>query len=118
MDRLSAPAGALLSLNTYMGPTSDRAQFLGRVLGTLMAHESGHYFGCWHTSNVDSVATVMDQGGRKIPEFFGVGPDGIGGTADDQQNIIRTGPLSPLENLRGTQDPAARTAWALALGLR
>jgi hypothetical protein len=57
-------------------------QLIGRVVGSIAAHEAGHYFGAWHTDDMNDVLDVMDTA-PPITQDAGVGPDGIAGTADD-----------------------------------
>jgi hypothetical protein len=113
LDLLSGPAGDAVSLNTYLTPASDRVAFVGRVLGTLITHEAGHYLGNWHISSIDDALNIMDEGGADPAFFFGVGPDNIGGTADDVLSRYGPGPLSTFEGFDGTENTAVRTAWAL-----
>ncbi|GAB7051657.1 PPC domain-containing protein [Catenuloplanes indicus] len=113
LDLLSGPAGSPVSLNTYLTPASDRVGFVGRVLGTLISHEAGHYLGNWHLSSIDDQLNIMDEGGADPAFFFGVGPDNVGGTADDVFARYGPGPLSTFEGFDGTENTAVRTAWAL-----
>ncbi|MDP9795346.1 hypothetical protein J2S43_003858 [Catenuloplanes nepalensis] len=113
LDLLSGPAGDPVSLNTYLTPASDRVGFIGRVLGNLISHEAGHYLGNWHLTSVDDQLNIMDEGGSDPAFFFGVGPDGVGGTADDVFARYGPGPLSTFEGFDGTENTAVRTAWAL-----
>ncbi|GAB7038543.1 MULTISPECIES: PPC domain-containing protein [Catenuloplanes] len=113
LDLLSGPAGDPVSLNTYLTPASDRVAFVGRVLGTLISHEAGHYLGNWHLTSVDDQLNIMDEGGADPAFFFGVGPDNVGGTADDVFARFGPGPLSTFEGFDGTENTAVRTAWAL-----
>ena len=55
---------------------------------------------------------LMDAGGN-FQLLFGVGPDGIGGTADDPDVDFGEDLLSPFEGFTGIEDTAARTRWAL-----
>ena len=54
----------------------------------------------------------MDQGGN-FPLLYGVGPDGIGGTADDPDVDFGEDLLNPGEGFTGIENTAARTRWAL-----
>ncbi|MDR7274956.1 PPC domain-containing protein [Catenuloplanes atrovinosus] len=113
LDLLSGPAGDPVSLNTYLTPASDRVAFVGRVLGNLVSHEAGHYLGNWHLASTDDQLNIMDEGGADPSFFFGVGPDRVGGTADDVFARFGPGPFSEFEGILGTEDTAVRTAWAL-----
>ena len=78
---LSDPSGAA-SLNTYITPASQKIQFIGRAMGNVVSHEMGHMLGNYHTDTFNAIPNLMDSGGN-FPGLFGVGPDNIGGTADD-----------------------------------
>jgi hypothetical protein len=113
-DFLSQPAGPPVSLNTYLTPESDRIRFVGQALGNVIAHEIGHYVGSWHTDPANATVNLMDAGGTNIPAFFGVGPDGVGGTADDTDTDLTTDVYRPLEGFAGTEDSLNRTAFGLS----
>lgn len=113
-DFLAQPAGPAVSINTYLTPQSNRIAFIGQAIGNVIAHEIGHYVGSWHTDNTNTVTNLMDAGGANIANFFGVGPDGVGGTADDTDNDLTTDVFRPLEGFTGNEDSLNRTAFALS----
>lgn len=113
-DFLAQPAGPAVSLNTYLTPQSDKIKFIGRAIGNIVAHEIGHYVGSWHTDNTNATVNLMDAGGAGIAGFFGVGPDGIGGTADDTDTDLVTDVFRPLEEFTGFEDSLNRTAFGLS----
>ncbi|MCE6995570.1 PPC domain-containing protein [Saccharothrix sp. S26] len=115
LDEISEPAGPAWSLNTYLGPRSDRIAFLGRAIGNITSHEAGHMSGSWHTDRLNDVHGIMDPGGNPAV-MFAVGPDGIGGTSDDPDLDFTTDGLSPSEGFTGIEDTTARTAWAFVRG--
>lgn len=87
---------------------------IGQAVGITAAHELGHNIGGVHTNNSNDVRSVMDAGGGNIPlNLFGVGPDGIFGTADDEvvlfsvDEYIGSSPSSSLEGLEPTNYVAA-----------
>ncbi|WP_433718334.1 PPC domain-containing protein [Actinoplanes sp. CA-051413] len=112
-DVLSDPAGGPASLNTYLTPASDRVAFVGRAVGNVTAHEAGHFFGDWHTDNADETANLMDSGGANFDVLFGVGPDGVGGTADDADVDFGDSQFSPAEGFVGTEDTLGRIVFGL-----
>ncbi|GGQ62515.1 PPC domain-containing protein [Couchioplanes azureus] len=112
-DVLSDPAGGPASLNTYLTDASDRVAFVGRAVGNVTAHEAGHFFGNWHTDNSDATANLMDAGGANFDKLFGVGPDGVGGTADDTDVDFVRDTFSPAEGFVGTEDTLGRIVFGV-----
>ncbi|PWK80785.1 hypothetical protein C8D88_12263 [Lentzea atacamensis] len=116
LDVLSSPAGqSRTSLNTYITPASNRTTFIGRAIGNITAHEAGHMSGSWHQDQFNALDSIMDQGGNP-KGMFGVGPDGIGGTADDIDVDVTEDVLNPGEGFTGIEDTVNRTAWAYTRG--
>lgn len=117
LDVLSLPAGqSRTSLNTYITPaTTDKAGFIGRAIGNITAHEAGHMSGSWHQDQFNALDSIMDQGGNP-KGMFGVGPDGVGGTADDLDVDFHEDVLNPNEGFTGIEDSLNRTAWAYTRG--
>jgi len=114
LDVVSAPAGdSAASMNTYLTPASDRKAFVGRALSNVIAHEAGHFFGNFHTDNQDDVANLMDAGGTGFATLFGVGPDGVGGTADDPDVDFGDDRFLPAEGFTGTEDTLGRVAFGV-----
>jgi hypothetical protein len=117
LDDLSSAGGsrstANPSLNAYFGPTSDRVAFIGQAVGNAASHEAGHYLGSWHTAAFDTVPNLMDQGGN-FAMLWGVGPDRLGGTADDRDVDFGNDVFNPTEGFTGRQDTAAVTRWGLS----
>lgn len=118
LDVLSEPAGpdTPVSVNSYLGPESDRIAFLGQAIGNVAAHEAGHFYGNWHTDQLNGLTHLMDAGGANIGNFFGVGPDMIGGTEDDVDVDFDADVLNPGEGFTGTEDTVGRTAQVLTRG--
>ncbi|MEV6713661.1 hypothetical protein AB0M48_16655 [Lentzea sp. NPDC051208] len=116
LDVLSAPASQTrTSLNAYITPASDKTTFIGRAIGNITAHEAGHMSGSWHQDQFNALDAIMDQGGNP-KGMFGVGPDGIGGTADDVDVDFHEDVLNPNEGFTGIEDSLNRTAWAYTRG--
>lgn len=113
LDVLSEPAGPETSLNTYLTPESDRIAFVGQAVGNVTAHEAGHFFGNWHTDNQSEHANLQDSGGANFDVLFGVGPDGVGGTADDVDVDFGEDTFSPAEGFVGIEDTAGRLIFGL-----
>ena len=112
LDYLSDPAGDEMSLNTYLTADSDRIGFVGDALGNVVTHEAGHFFGNWHTDQLSPRTDLMDQGGNFAP-MYGVGPDGVGGTADDVDVDLGEDAFSRSEGYLGTQDTRGRVLFGV-----
>lgn len=112
-DVLSDAAGGPASLNTYLTDASDRVAFVGRAVGNVTAHEAGHFFGNFHTDNADATPNLMDSGGANFDVLFGVGPDGVGGTADDTDVDFGDSQFSPAEGFVGTEDTLGRIVFGV-----
>ncbi len=54
----------------------------------------------------------MDAGGANFQHLFGVGPDRIGGTADDANVQFLEDVYTPDEGFTGIEDTLNVTAWA------
>jgi hypothetical protein len=114
LDVLSAPAGdSEASLNTYLTPQSNRIAFLGQALSNVISHEAGHFFGDFHTDNEDAQPNLMDAGGTGFATLFGVGPDGVGGTADDVDVDFGDSAFLPSEGFVGTEDTLGRIVFGV-----
>ena len=79
----------------------------------MIAHEGGHLFGDFHTDNQDDVPNVMDAGGAGFATLFGVGPDGVGGTADDVDVDFGDDIFRPTEGFVGHEDTLGRIAFGV-----
>ncbi|MFY1674398.1 PPC domain-containing protein [Plantactinospora sp. WMMB334] len=112
LDVLSEPTGDDPSLNTYLTAESDRIAFVGQAVGNVTAHEAGHFFGNWHVDQFNEQPNLMDQGGN-FPVMFGVGPDGIGGTADDIDVDFGEDEFNPGEGFTGIEDTLGRIAFTV-----
>jgi hypothetical protein len=113
LDEVSNPSGPSDSFNTYITPASDKVAFIGHALGNVIAHEGGHFFGDFHTDNTDDQPNVMDAGGTGFDNLFGVGPDGIGGTADDVDVDFGDDAFVPTEGFIGTEDTLGRIVFGV-----
>jgi hypothetical protein len=115
LDIVSGPSSDPASFNAYLTPASDRVLFVGTALGNIASHEAGHYLGSWHVDQFNDVANLMDAGGN-FPLLFGVGPDGVGGTADDPDVDYGEDVFNLFEGFSGVEDTAANTRAALLPG--
>ena len=113
LDVLSNPAGPGSSLNTYLTPASDRIAFVGQAVGNVTAHEAGHFFGNWHTDNRSEHINLQDAGGANFQNLFGVGPDNVGGTADDIDVDFGEDRFSPAEGFVGIEDTLGRIVFGV-----
>jgi hypothetical protein len=112
LDLLSAPVGDDASLNTYVTPASDKVAFVGRAVGNVASHEAGHFFGDFHVEQFNTDANLMDQGGN-FPLLFAVGPDNVGGTADDPDVDFGEDVFNPNEGFTGIEDTGTRLTFVL-----
>lgn len=118
LDLLSANPGdpiyaPQVSLNTYpLAPGSTITDFIGRAVGTITAHEAGHFFANWHTDQFNPSANVMDQGGN-FPGTVGLGPDGIFGSDDDVDVDFGPDVFVPTEGFSGTEDTLESVSFGL-----
>ncbi|WP_340540537.1 PPC domain-containing protein [Nocardioides sp. GXZ039] len=112
LDVVSAASGPSTSFNTYLKASSDREKFVAGALGNVTAHEIGHLIGNYHTDNMSEIVNLMDSGGANFQNLYGVGPDGIGGTADDPNVRFVEDHYSPAEGFTGTEDSQNVSAWA------
>ncbi|MEV0713212.1 DVUA0089 family protein [Asanoa sp. NPDC050611] len=112
LDVLSGPANDDASLNFYITPASDKIGFISQAVGNVVSHEAGHFFGNWHVDQFNDTLNLMDQGGN-FPLLYGVGPDGVGGTADDPDVDFGEDEFNPSEGFTGTEDTKGRLATVL-----
>jgi len=112
LDYVSGPADDDASFNYYLEPTSDKLKFVGTALGNIISHEAGHLVGSFHVDQFNRRLNLMDQGGN-FPLLYGVGADGIGGTADDPDVDFGNDVFNPGEGFTGLENTAARTLWGL-----
>jgi hypothetical protein len=113
LDILSDATDPFASLNAYFGPGTNKVRFVGTALANVIAHEAGHIVGSFHTDEQNGVANLMDAGGN-FPQLFGVGPDGVGGTADDPDVDYGNDVLRPFEGFTGVENTHANTKWGLS----
>lgn len=116
LDSLSEPGNrrkAPYSLNSYPGPGAKKLSFVAQGLGNVTSHEVGHMIGNWHTDNANGQLSLMDAGGN-FAQMFGVGPDRIGGTADDRDVDFTKDTYAPWEGFIGREDTTARSAFGMS----
>ncbi len=116
LDEVSSGPAQPYSFNRYLTPDSDRVAFVGRTLGVLVSHELGHVLGSFHTDNANARANLMDAGGVGWARLYGVGPDRVGGTADDADVDFGEDAYAPFELFTGQEDTTNNSAWALLPG--
>ncbi|HEY5784411.1 MAG TPA: hypothetical protein VIT65_06520 [Microlunatus sp.] len=105
------------TLNYYLRPESNRVNFVSTAVGNVISHEIGHYIGSYHTDSTNDTHNVMDEGGGDFgSNLYGVGPDGIGGTADDEDIDFRTDTYSLVEGYTGQENTLNVSAWAFVRG--
>lgn len=121
LDTLSAPGvpapGLALSVNQVpFSGSKTKIDLIGEIVGNIIAHESGHYFGSFHQQNVPYLTMSTGLG---VDSDAAVGPDGVYGTADDVNRIIfGTGKYDAAASAipYGVLNSAATVSWGLATG--
>jgi hypothetical protein len=114
LDRLSESADRAFSLNHYLGAGSRREAFIAQGVANVAAHEVAHNLGSFHTDNTE-IDQLMDSAGRTgFAAIYGVGADGVGGTADDVELRLGTDRYAQTEGFTGFQDTRTTTRWALS----
>lgn len=112
VSRVIGPDTDDASLNFYLTEESDVIEFVGTAVGNVVSHETGHFFGNWHVDQFNDTLNLMDQGGN-FPLLYGVGDDGIGGTAEDPDVDFAEDIFNPNEGFTGTEDTLSRVAEVL-----
>jgi hypothetical protein len=119
LDLLSDECGGgVVSLNCYLTADSDRLGFVARALANVVSHEAGHLVGNYHTDNLNDQHSLMDAGGANFQNLYGVGPDQVGGTGDDEDVDLVTDDYSPIEGFTGKEDTLNVAAWAFSRSRR
>lgn len=111
LDLISNPAGPTFSINSYLNASSDKLKFVSQVVGNVTSHEIGHFIGSYHVDQFNNIFNLMDQGGN-FPLLYGVGPDNVGGTADDVDVDFGEDTYNPGEGFTGIEDTLNVSAWA------
>jgi hypothetical protein len=113
LDILSgSDPGDEASLNFYLRPHSDRVGFVSRGVANVISHEIGHLIGSYHTDNSDDTHLLMDSGGANFgANLYGVGPDNIGGTSDDEDIDFGTASYAPDEGFTGLENTLNVSVW-------
>lgn len=121
LDVLSQPGvpapGPAASVNDIpISGTKTKIDLIGEIVGNIVAHEAGHYFGNWH--QVNSPYLTMSTG-LGVEQDAAVGPDGVYGTADDGPRVVfGTGRYDATAGLIpfGIENTAANISFALSTG--
>ncbi|MCY2983939.1 MAG: Ig-like domain-containing protein [Planctomycetota bacterium] len=98
-------------------PSSSLVDMLSTSLASIISHEAGHFFGAWHQDTFNTNLTTMDAGNTPLSQrVYGVGLDGIYGTADDFDLDFGSDRYNPVELFTGTVNHANTMAFNLATG--
>ncbi len=121
LDILSEPAPPNPSLfflnNIALDPSASIVDLIGIAVGNIVAHEAGHFLSSFHTDQFNPFANIMDQGGNAAGTF-GLGPDLVFGSADDEDVDFGPDAYVPNEGFTGTEDTLNATAFGLSTGRR
>lgn len=114
-DIIPVPVGA--SVNNYL-VTGEKTvvDLVGRMVGTVVAHEAGHFFGAWHTDSANEFTQIMDSGGND--ESWGIGNDRVFGTQDDEDIDFGVDEFAPNEGFGGFEDTINTFAFGLSTGTK
>ncbi|MGI8816818.1 MAG: hypothetical protein ACR2G2_16455 [Pseudonocardia sp.] len=114
LDRLSGAVANPAALSHYLPANVDkktRVEFVGRAVGNIASHETGHLLGSWHTDAASGKHDLMAPG--DVVGAFGFGADKIGGTSDDVRSRFAQDTFAPQEGFTGTEDTHNRTVVGL-----
>ncbi|MCG8454899.1 MAG: hypothetical protein MI919_01360, partial [Holophagales bacterium] len=112
LDLLSGSELDPNSLNGFpLAPGASKLELVAQSVGNIVAHEAGHYLGNFHTEQLNPFASIMDRGGN-LPNTIGLGPDGIFGTADDEDVDLVEDMFADTEGFAGHEDTLAVVACA------
>lgn len=118
LDLLSDPAGGGDSVNSLnLAPSVQKIDAVALAIANIVAHESGHFLGCFHTNNANLLNGIMDAGGSGIEVNVGTGPDLILGTADDEDRQFVADRFEPTELLADSVTIREAVDLILAFGL-
>jgi len=96
--------------------TSNRLQIAAQGLALTISHELAHSFGIFHTDRAGGILSIIDAG-VDLNDDYGLGLDGIFGTADDVKvPFPERDRFEPTEGYIGFNRVTASLAWGLATG--
>jgi hypothetical protein len=102
-------------------PPATKIDFIATGIATLVAHEAGHLFGCFHTDQ--NPTDPFAPGTPNLMDHYittglvrAIGPDGIFGTADDTSLELGVDSYSAEEVFRGVNDTLNTVAFDLSTG--
>lgn len=116
LDTLSGSSNDLSSLNSFLlDPSVTKAELVGHGVGSIVAHEAGHFFGNFHTEPRNASENLQDAGGD-LRGLLGIGPDNTFGTADDTDTGFGNDIYHPAEFFTGFEDTLNTIAFGLSTG--
>ncbi len=121
LDSLAGPATSLNSINHFtLHGSATMVDLVAEVVGNIISHEAGHFFGNWHTNPNLAPFGIMDHGNAGIDQIAGSSDGYNFGNADDIDVdfiVDSYGEGFPVPNFyNGTQDTANVIAMGLSTG--
>ena len=106
LDMLSStdPTATASLNNVPRSAQSTIIDVIGVGVGEIASHEAGHLLGNWHTDDTNATANIMDAAGNLGFSILGLGPDGIFGTADDENVSFARDVFTLVEGFTGVED--------------
>jgi hypothetical protein len=115
LDILSDPGQGVATVRR--APGVSYIKLIGDLVGSIAAHEAGHFFGNFHTDPFNQSPQIMDSGAGGYENILGAGPDLTVGTFDDIDVGFTSDFLFTQEFFTGLEETGNVISWGLSTGL-